>query len=274
MEKKTWGILLGILDLLLLLACAFLAGRQDRTPPRLTVTEEGFCYREGMTQEELLEKVRAADDREGDLTDRVVVEKIVTDPESGTAVITYGAADSAGNVGRMTCTVRMEPAEGTASRTEPEEGSGGTVQVTEETEETGEENEAEPEEGGEPDEEDEAEPEEGEAPDEGTPQAAADPLPTAGEAGNEGNISTSDGKSPVILLREKEIRTTAGRTPAWVEVIEGLQDDTDDYGTLLQTLTVSGAYEPGTPGRYEVTLTVTDRDGNVSAPCPVTILVE
>ena len=59
-----------------------------------------------------------------------------------------------------------------------------------------------------------------------------------------------------------------------MQLIEGLYDDKDNYETLLKSLKVKGDYEKDKAGTYNVTVTVTDADGNESNAYPMKIVVE
>lgn len=263
MKEKTLGIILGILNMALLILCLFFYLGKDRNPPRIQIREGELQYRQGMEEEVLLSMATAWDEESGDLTAGVVVEKVVTDRKAGTATITYGVADQAGNVDKVSHTVRMEE--------EPEEPGDSQRQETV-SEEAGEvlppSQEREP--------EGEAEPGEEETGEEETVDLTAQALPTAGEAGNTTQTVSSqqDEGRPSMVLKSREVKVKAGNMPAWVEVVEGLHDDRDDYETLLQSLTLHGEYDINKAGTYAVTVTVTDREGKESNAYPLTLIVE
>lgn len=268
---KTWGILLGILNMGLVVLCVVLLGGKDRNVPKVWLTQTEAVYRKGMEEEELLSWVEAYDEEDGELTKSVVIEKIATDGKNHTASITYGVADRAGNVGKVTCRVTMEVEEqegkATPADTDPVEESGGR----EEEPDTGEP--AEEETTDLPGEETREEPEE-ESGEEGTDTAQA--LPTAGEAENmvQTVSSRQDEGRPSMVFKSREVKVQAGTMPAWVEVLEGLHDDKDDYATLLQSLTLHGEYDISRAGTYSVSVTVTDSDGKESNAYPITLIVE
>lgn len=72
---------------------------EDRTPPVIRVEETELEYREGMSDEELLSGVTAVDETDGDVTGSLVVEK-VAEIGNGTVIVTFGATDESGNVGK------------------------------------------------------------------------------------------------------------------------------------------------------------------------------
>lgn len=283
MKERTLTAAAGILDLLLLAVCISGFLGKDRTPPEIKVDETAFVYHSTMSREELLERATAMDETDGDLTERIVVEKIVTDGAGGKAAITYGVADRAGNVGKVTCLVETLPEreETPEAAVLPEAGAGQSLPEAEEEEDPEEGTLSPEEESGE-----EGFTEEGENEGEGsleeeTPETEEEPaegeaLPTAGEAGN-GSRTVGAGPDPgrpTMVLKTGEVRVKAGTMPAWVQILEGLHDDQDDYATLLATLQVRGEYDIEKAGSYEVTLTVTDSEGNESNAYPVKMIVE
>ena len=325
MKERTYGIILGIVNIVLLAVCGVLFLGKDKNAPEIFLSNADFVYAAETGEEVLFEGVTAMDAEDGELTGSVVIEKIVTDMEKETATITYGVADSAGNVGKATCTVAMEvpeevrmsengsgtgeglKADGEVSENalqeshdseeeeaEPEdtlEGENTGEEETAEDETTGDAEEASEEENTEDEEEASeegtTEDEEG-SETEGTEAGEADAetsengepereaLPTAGEAANRSQTVTSrqNPGRPSMALRTQEVTVKAGQAPAWVQVIEGLYDDKDNYETLLKSLQVKGTYEKDKAGTYNVTVTVTDADGNESNAYPMKIVVE
>ena len=317
MKERTYGIILGILNIVLLTICGVLFLGKDRNAPEILLSDVDFVYAAEKGEEVLLEGVTAMDREDGELTGSVVIEKIVTDMEKETATITYGVADSAGNVGKAACTVEMEVPDGVRMSEDgseeervgvKEEGSEGALEESDgsEEEETstgdssedvgesalGEENAGEEEteeeresegtdaeasasgDGEEPALENEDSEEEGAS--EGMEEAEREALPVAGEAANQSRTvsSRSNPGRPSMAFRTQEVTVKAGQAPAWVQVIEGLYDDKDNYETLLKSLQVKGTYDKDKAGTYNVTVTVTDADGNESHAYPMKIMVE
>lgn len=109
MRIRNIGPLLVILNLLAIAVGVVLYLGEDKTAPELTLKEVEYLYEEGITEEILLEGVNAWDAQDGDVTDKVVVEKIITDKGQKKATVTYGVADSAGNVSRAFRNLVMAP---------------------------------------------------------------------------------------------------------------------------------------------------------------------
>lgn len=94
-----------LLTVMLLMVCIvlgvigfFLYVGQDKRPPEISLEEMSITYREGDNYDALLEGVKAKDNRDGDLSDKVFVDRIIP-TESGKAVVYYGVIDDNKNVG-------------------------------------------------------------------------------------------------------------------------------------------------------------------------------
>jgi len=77
----------------------------DHTPPVITLDSETLTVSVYDEEDALLAGVTAEDDRDGDLTASVVVEKKTPLSEDGQRTVTYAVIDSKGNVGRAERTV-------------------------------------------------------------------------------------------------------------------------------------------------------------------------
>ena len=80
----------------------------DRTPPEMRFMAMDLTYNSETTESELLKGVMAYDSVDGDLTNRVVVEKTILDEEQQTAVVYYAVSDLSGNVTKQS---RVFPAD-------------------------------------------------------------------------------------------------------------------------------------------------------------------
>lgn len=104
-----------ILYLTLILVCSvafllFLRGQSlgtDRRPPAITFAEETPELSARDPREALLQGVTATDDRDGDVTDSLVVADIRLLTKDGTARVTYAAFDAAGNVTKASRNVKF-----------------------------------------------------------------------------------------------------------------------------------------------------------------------
>ncbi len=80
----------------------------DREAPEMRFMAMDLTYDSATTEQDLLGGVMAHDVVDGDITDRVVVEKTILDEEQGTAVVYYAVSDLSGNVTKQS---RVFPAD-------------------------------------------------------------------------------------------------------------------------------------------------------------------
>lgn len=76
----------------------FVSAGQDDKPPKINIKKMEISYKEGNDYSSLLEGVSAEDDRDGDLSDEIFIDRIIP-LEDGNAVVYYGVMDSNKNVG-------------------------------------------------------------------------------------------------------------------------------------------------------------------------------
>lgn len=106
--EKWLTVCLILVNIALLVLCGFFYLKKDRGEPKLSFSASDVVYSQDMDQELLLQGVEANDNADGDISDRIVVEKILENPEEGTAVVYYAVCDYSGNVSKAS---RVFPAE-------------------------------------------------------------------------------------------------------------------------------------------------------------------
>ena len=240
MEAKKIVAVVGAIDVVLLVVCLVLYMGKDRKGPEIFFDEEKQIeYAEVMDEALLLKGVTAVDEKDGDVSDSLLVEK-VAGTNGKEVIVTYVARDGANNVGK-------------ASRSFMVVGSddgGDILPVEEETFETGDM----------PGTEGATE----------TETEGNDERSSGEEEGREGNQEEgnnegeSEGPNPVLALNADVIETKKGVAPTWNEVIETRSDDKDDYNTLYNNLKLEGQVKLNEVGEYPVTLYTVDMDGNRS----------
>ncbi|MBR4667417.1 MAG: hypothetical protein IKO76_01520 [Butyrivibrio sp.] len=106
------GNILGVLFLIMsgaLVALMFVSyNRSDRTGPEYRFSAVDLVYDSETTEQDLITGINAYDNRDGDLTGRIVVEKVVINKDAETAVVYYAVADYSGNVTKQS---RVFPAD-------------------------------------------------------------------------------------------------------------------------------------------------------------------
>ncbi|WP_320984188.1 hypothetical protein [Eisenbergiella porci] len=240
MEAKKIVAVVGAIDVVLLVVCLVLYMGKDRKGPEIFFDEEKQIeYAEGMDEALLLEGVTAVDEKDGDVSDSLLVEK-VAGTNGKEVIVTYVARDGANNVGK-------------ASRAFTVVGSYGgrdILPVEEETFETGDMPGTEG-----------ATETETESDEEGSSGEEEGQDENQGEGNNVGEQADPN---PVLVLNAEMIETKKGVAPNWNEVIETMSDDKDDYNTLYNNLKLEGQVKLNEEGEYPVTLYTVDTDGNRS----------
>lgn len=99
MKAKGITIAICVADAVLLGLSIFLSVKQDRTAPVISFVKSDLVYSEDMDESLLLEDVTASDDRDGDVSDSLLVEKIAVTAK-GDVIVTYAAMDSSNNVSK------------------------------------------------------------------------------------------------------------------------------------------------------------------------------
>ncbi|MCI6466412.1 MAG: DUF5011 domain-containing protein [Faecalicatena sp.] len=242
--KQRWltVVLLAGCVILGVVTCIMYTG-QDRKPPVISTKKVDITYREGDNYSTLLEGVTAEDNRDGDLTDQIFVDKIVP-IEGGRAVVYYGVMDKKKNVGTATRIVTYESEDGI-------EQSGTTGDDAENTNAQ----------------QDEKKSEDKKAED----KKKAEEQKKAEE--NQDDL-TPEGEIPVIALNTDHVSIPVGSEFDPLSAVKGVADTFDDADTLSQQISVEGDYDINTPGDYTLSYFVTDSDGNTSEVKTLTLTVK
>lgn len=240
MKQRLIALILAAACIVLGLIAFFLNVGQDRTVPDISVKKMSITYSEGDDFSSLLKGVTAKDNRDGDLTDQVFVDKIVP-MENGEAVVYYGVMDKSKNIGTASRKIKYKA---DASRTSGKAGEPG--------DETGE-----------PEESEEQEPED--------PKSGAEEPQNTNDGQEE---LAPDGARPAIALNADNTAIAAGSAFDPMSVVRGVIDDKDDPDTLSRHVHVDGNYNVNVPGTYELRYYVSDSDGNTSDVKTFTLTVQ
>lgn len=249
---------------LLTAGCIALAGagymtykNQDRTAPEIKVDQsKKIAYTEGEDYGKLLEGVTAQDDKDGDLTSEVFVEKVVPVSKKK-AVVYYGVTDKAKNVGTASREVTYQAAEGSnaAEETTENTASEDTTQKTKKkpkkakTKKTAEDKKAE----------------------ETTQDAAAAEQQSADQ---QSGTLQPNGTRPAMKLAEEAKTIARGTSFNALNEVTDAVDDKDDRDTLFRGLHIDGNYNVNQAGTYTLQYYVQDSDGNTSDPITFTLTVQ
>ena len=108
MRGNILGIFFSILSGVLIFLIVVAYGRSDRIAPEFRFSATDLIYDSQTTDNNLKVGINAYDAKDGDLTSRIVVEKVVLNREKETAVVYYAVADYSGNVTKQS---RVFPAD-------------------------------------------------------------------------------------------------------------------------------------------------------------------
>lgn len=108
MRGNILGIFFSILSGVLIFLIVVAYTRSDRTAPEFRFSATDIIYDSQTTDNNLKVGINAFDSKDGDLTSRIVVEKVVLNREKETAVVYYAVADYSGNVTKQS---RVFPAD-------------------------------------------------------------------------------------------------------------------------------------------------------------------
>lgn len=289
-KGKKLVIVFTVLNVILLSGCIIVFCRQDRVSPVISFGENALIWSENMNQTRLLEGIFAMDQQDGDLSDRIVIEKILPDKEKKQIVVFYAVTDQAGNASKASRVFEAvfpeeEETLGMAGYVNDLEGRETEYQKTASgSRESAAVQTASPSPTPTP-----------------TPASTPTPTPTSTpkptpepearsqeqegrpmqENNNEEQESSGEAETeepsgeqpPVLELNTSEVTVKAGEGPAWVSIIKSLSDDKDSYETLFQNLSVT-KYDKNTPGSYQVKVSTRDSNDNLSESRNLTIHVK
>lgn len=216
---------------------------KDHTAPVITIEKtQKIHYTEGEVYGKLLKGVKADDNRDGDLSDKVFVDKIIPVSKKK-AVVYYGVMDHANNVGTAKRTVSY-----TAANADAEENVAADENTAPNTDEVVQEN---------------------------TDDKKTDAEEqTDTEKNAQDNPLQADGEKPAIALAEQTKTIARGTAFNPLGEVTEAVDDKDDRDTLFKGLHIDGEYNVNKAGTYTLQYYVQDSDGNTSVPIEFTLTVQ
>ena len=218
--------------------------KQDRTAPVITVSDKKMSYTAGDPYDQLLEGVTATDNKDGDLTDEVFVDRVVPTSKKK-AVVYYGVMDKSNNVGTARKTVTYHG----------ENNMGSDAEDIAPADNADAENATQPDQSADQEQKD-------------ADKQQADQL----------DATTDDlkanGEKPAMSLTATSETIARGSNFNATSMVKEVVDDKDDRDTLFRQLHVDGTYDTTKSGTYELTYYVQDSDGNTSDPITFTLTVQ
>lgn len=287
-QSRIIGIVLTVINMILIVICAVFYFKADKTAPKFVFQAADIVYEEGMDSGVLLTGITAYDSNDGDVTDRIVIEKMIENRQEGSLIVFYAVSDKSGNVAKAS---KMFQALWNEGNTEAGDGKADEV-TADQLMEAGIQADLRDEDAaglsGNGQEESSPSPLASPTPEPSpsptaTPSPAATPAPVQEPQQTETQqeerrqeerqqAAAENSEAPVLILNTSEVKTPVGSAPAWVNVISTLKDDKDSYETLFHNLSVS-KYDVSKAGTYQVTVYTEDSDGNKSKAVPLTIIV-
>lgn len=257
------GIVVGLLALCILLGAGvvgiYVTG--DRKGPMITIPDDNsFTYVEGTDSQTLLEGVEAIDQREGDVSDSLLIEIIQPNRDETQASVTYVARDSKNNMTKKTRIVnyQAEDPESLNSNEDNQDNNGngdpnqGDPAMTGEDGDTNTGNDS--------------------IPVSGTP---VDDVPEEdGQAANEAAIAALPEGSPKFYLTQYDLALTIGSSFNSLTYVKEITDDKDTRERLYRNIQVEGEVNSNTAGTYELHYHVVDSDGNSSNVAVLKVTVQ
>ena len=249
-----------IVSVLLLLSAGMLGltilfySKSDRIAPQIQIVPEEISYSPGDDETKLLEGVTSSDNKDGDLSDKVFIEKIVPAIDGATATVTYVVVDSSNNVAKVTRIIGYSSKDSKGTD-EPDAipVSGGNTAGQEGNSGQGE---------GEP-EEDNTEENSTEGRDPGATEGEKESEEESeDESETEDRTPREDG-SPSIFLNTKKATVEYGTEIDYMSYIDDIVDDEDGL-EIWRSISIDGREEVAERGTHTLSYYVTDSDGNMS----------
>ncbi|MDF2589535.1 MAG: hypothetical protein K0S41_3376 [Anaerocolumna sp.] len=217
--------------------------REDNKEPVITVAGTNITYTEGEDLKALLDYVTAKDDKDGDVTDSVMVADILPMTDSSTAKVTYMAKDSSNNIAKEDIIVNFILKTEAPKESEDE---GNTI-------------------------------------DKATDNIKADDkvadeitlnVETANTSQTQETLSDKVVSYPYITLSSNEVHLNLGDELDPLSFVETAQDDKDTSYLLNSRMQVVGTYDLEQIGTYVIMYSTTDLEMNESNREYLTIFVE
>ena len=246
--RKLYLVGVAVVGILLAAGAVWVVVTQDREGPVITIDEtQQITWQADMEKTKLLQGVTAVDDKDGDVTDTLIVESIKPQPTGDEAVVTYVAKDSSHNVTKATRKVTYSASdEDTYGGAEPQaEGQPEAADQTQEDAENG----------------DTAQ---GQAAETDAAAQTPEELEQQAQAQRDAAIAALSPGAPRFYLKQHYVTISVGEEFNKLSWVEDITDDKDDRSRLFRDIRVEGDVNRNEPGTYELAYYAADSDGNRS----------
>lgn len=239
MKNNIVTIAIGIISMLLVMVVVVVIAGEDKKGPVITISiPEGqqITYASGDDEKKLVTYAKAIDEKDGDVSDSIMIEGIYVMSDLQTAKVVYVARDKNNNITKLNQTVKYVPTKeelDNLAKMNQESASSSSTKAVAETK---------------------AQTSSTKAQDTTKSATAATALAT----------TTADPIKPVLTLSQSEVTLTQGNSFYVNSYIKDITDDKDTRSTLFTRIIVSGGYDMNTPGDYTINVYSTDTEGNSS----------
>lgn len=248
MNKVIVGLMAGV--------CALLGGmvvllqtKEDNTPPVIQFRENDVIYTAGDDYDEFLIGVIALDDRDGDVTDTLVVESVYPKENEKKATVIYVARDKSNNIGKAKREIVYQEEENNVSSNSTGKSAEGEEKLA--TALTGTNNSGDPVQYV-----------------ENIDEETEDDVEDSGQ-------EELQGEMPQIKLKTDHVSIKIGEYVNRLRYVDSIVDDKDSSDRLWRSISIAGdQLDSNEPGVYELIYYVIDSDGNKSNEEKLTITVE
>lgn len=238
----------------------YMREQSDRKGPEIICTDQAVtAYDPDMTDAQLLEGVKATDDKDGDVSDSLTVESVYEVDDSD-VVVTYVAKDSANNITKMKRNLSTDPDKMKDStkqdKSTEETAEAEPTPVPVEDVETGDTSL-------------DTQSEDGAL----TPTPEATDPASQAAAEQEKLADAMPAQSPRIYLSEYYVTTSVGSSVDLLSYVKEIQDDKDNVSELWRRIQINGQVNTAVAGTYTCSYYVVDSEGNMSNTAELTVVV-
>lgn len=231
---------------------------EDRKGPEITIADsKKDSYTADMTTAELLEGIKAVDEKDGDVSDSLTVENVYPNEKGDEVTVVYVAKDKSNNVTKVTYHMTSDGIL-TGSTLAGQEDSM-EESVAESTDRSEEDSDLQ-------ENSEEASEEETEE----TEQTEEEKAQEREEA----KIDQLNPQDPRFYLTTYYVEIEKGTQIDRLSYVKDIEDDKDATNELYRKIQITGTVDVNTPGTYELTYYVVDSNGNASNGAVLTIVVK
>lgn len=245
-NKKILGIVGSVIAVVIGIGVIKFA-TSDRKGPVITYPDEELTYTEGESDDVLLKDVTAIDDKDGDVSDTLMVANRIVIGNGEYMEVVYAAKDSKNNITTTKNNKRRVKYISTGANASQNTDANDENQSSEQTDVS---NEA--------------------STNESTSENPTTNI-TVVDSGPTGEIDKAAADAtgiPVIKLKATETTIKVGQN---FDEISFVRETYDNSGDVSRRIRITGNYDLGVPGDYQINYLVSDTEGNVSAPAPFTL---